>query len=112
MSGSGLFPLKGVTQDPNPLRMTMCLWSARLSFTMGLPITLERIAIEKLNGTLVAERRAPQDSFSGHQMTTPWNPLHYAYYNCLREKFSGKPEHQAQRRRRAQPTAESPARLC
>jgi len=33
--------------------------------------TPQRIAIEKLDGTLVAERRAPKDSFSGHQMSTP-----------------------------------------
>ena len=60
--------------------------SARQFFPMGLPIictmfTPERIAIEKLDGTLVAERRAPRDSFAGHQMNTPWDPLHRAYFN-------------------------------
>jgi hypothetical protein len=34
--------------------------------------TPQRIAIEKLDGTLVAERHAPKDSFAGHQMSTPW----------------------------------------
>ena len=43
--------------------------------------TPERIAIEKLHGTLVAERHAPRDSFAGHQMSTPWDPLHCAYCN-------------------------------
>ena len=43
--------------------------------------TPDRIAIEKLDGTLVAERRAPRDSFAGHQMHTPWDPLHLAYFN-------------------------------
>jgi hypothetical protein len=43
--------------------------------------TPDRIAIEKLDGTLVAERLAPRDSFSGHQMNTPWDPLHRAYFN-------------------------------
>jgi hypothetical protein len=43
--------------------------------------TPERIAIEKLDGTLVAERHAPRDSFAGHQMSTPWDPLHRAYFN-------------------------------
>src|SRR5258707_4312186 len=43
--------------------------------------TPDRIAIEKLDGTLVAERRAPRDSFAGHQMHTPWDPLHRAYFN-------------------------------
>jgi hypothetical protein len=43
--------------------------------------TPQRIAIEKLDGTLVAERRAPKDSFAGHQMSTPWDALHRAYFN-------------------------------
>lgn len=43
--------------------------------------TPERIAIEKLDGTLVAERQVPRDSFAGHQMSTPWDPLHRAYFN-------------------------------
>ncbi|MEJ0043961.1 MAG: hypothetical protein WDM81_17875 [Rhizomicrobium sp.] len=43
--------------------------------------TPERIAVEKLDGTVVAERRVPKDSFAGHQMNTPWDPLHRAYFN-------------------------------
>jgi hypothetical protein len=43
--------------------------------------TPEQVAVEKLDGTLVAERRAPRDSFSGHQMSTPWDALHRAYFN-------------------------------
>jgi hypothetical protein len=43
--------------------------------------TPQRIAIEKLEGTLVVERRAPKDSFAGHQMNTPWDALHRAYFN-------------------------------
>ncbi len=43
--------------------------------------TPERIAIEKLDGTVVAERRAPKDSFAGHQMSTRWDALHRAYFN-------------------------------
>jgi hypothetical protein len=26
-------------------------------------------------------RRSPKDSFAGHQMNTPWDPLHRAYFN-------------------------------
>ena len=87
VSGGGLFPLKGVPQDPNPRRMTVWLHEERSSvFPYGAPdhrtmFTPERIAIEKLDGTLVAERRAPRDSFAGHQMNTPWDPLHRAYFN-------------------------------
>ena len=30
---------------------------------------------------MVLERRAPKDSFAGHQMSTPWDQLHRAYFN-------------------------------
>jgi hypothetical protein len=87
VSGGGLFPLKGVAQDPSPRRMTVWLQEERSSVSpYGAPdqrtmFTPERIAIERLDGTLVAERQAPRDSFAGHQMSTPWDALHRAYFN-------------------------------
>jgi hypothetical protein len=87
VSGGGLFPLKGTPQDSTPRRMTVWLHEERSSVTpygaadQRTMYTPERIAIEKLNGTLVAERHAPKDSFAGHQMSTPWDPLHRAYFN-------------------------------
>ena len=87
VSGGGLFPLKGLIQDPNPRRMSVWLHEERSSvFPYGASdqrtvFTIERIAIEKLDGTLIAERRAPKDSFAGHQMSTPWAALHRAYFN-------------------------------
>ena len=87
VSGGGLFPLKGVPQDPSPRRMTVWLPEERSSvLPFGAPdqrtmFTPDRIAIEKLDGTIVAERRMPKDSFAGHQMHTPWDPLHRAYFN-------------------------------
>jgi hypothetical protein len=45
------------------------------------PVHARADRIEKFDGTLVAERRAPRDSFAGHQMSTPWDPLHRAYFN-------------------------------
>lgn len=87
VSGGGLFPLKGIPQDPAPRRMTVWLHEERSSVRpYGAPdqrtmFTPERIAIEKLDGTLIAERLAPKDSFAGHQMNTPWDPLHRAYFN-------------------------------
>src|ERR1700692_4082545 len=86
-SGGGLFPLKGVPQDPSPRRMTAWLQEERSSvLPYGAPdqrtmFTPDRIAIEKLDGTLVSERGAPRDSFAGHQMSTPWDALHRAYFN-------------------------------
>ncbi|HKU97085.1 MAG TPA: hypothetical protein VJR58_17500 [Vineibacter sp.] len=82
VSGGGLFSLKGLPQDPTPRRMTVWLHEERASvMPFGAPdqrtmFTPERVAIEKLDGTLVAERHAPRDSFAGHQMNTPWDPLH------------------------------------
>ena len=87
VSGGGFFALKGFLQDPSPRRMTVWLHEERSSVTpfgtadQRTMLTPDRIAIEKLNGTLVAERRAPRDSFAGHQMHTPWDPLHLAYFN-------------------------------
>jgi hypothetical protein len=83
-SGGGLFALKGVLQDANPRRMTVWLHEERSSVAPYVAadqrtmFTPDRIAIEKLDGTVVAERRAPRDSFAGHQMHTPWDPLHRA----------------------------------
>jgi hypothetical protein len=87
VSGGGFFALKGRLQDSNPRCMTVWLHEERSSvLPYGAPdqrtmFTPERIAIEKLDGTLVAERHAPRDSFAGHQMSTPWDPLHRAYFN-------------------------------
>jgi hypothetical protein len=87
VSGGGFFALKGVLQDANPRRMTVWLHEERSSVTpygaadQRTMFTPDRIAIEKLDGTVVAERRMPRDSFAGHQMHTPWDPLHRAYFN-------------------------------
>lgn len=87
VSGGGLFALKGVPHDSERRRMTVWLHEQRASvLPFGAPdqrtmFTSDRIAIEKLDGALVAERYAPRDSFAGHQMNTPWDPLHRAYFN-------------------------------
>jgi hypothetical protein len=87
ISGGGFFALKGMIQDATPRRMTAWLHEERSSVCpYGKPdqrtmFTPDRIAIEKLDGTLVSERHAPRDSFAGHQMSTPWDALHRAYFN-------------------------------
>jgi len=87
VSGGGFFALKGVMQDSEPRRMAVWLHEERSSvLPYGAPdqrtmFTPDRITIEKLDGTLVAERRDPKDSFAGHQMSTPWDELHRAYFN-------------------------------
>src|SRR5262245_21670776 len=87
VAGGGFYPLKGMIQDATPRRMTAWLHQERSSvLPFGAPdqrtmFTPERLSIEKLDGTFVAERYAPKDSFAGHQMHTPWDPLHRAYFN-------------------------------
>lgn len=87
VSGGGFFSLKGRPQDSTPRRITAWLHEERTSITpYGAPdqravFTPKRVAIEKLDGNVVAERRAPKDSFAGHQMNTPWDELHRAYFN-------------------------------
>jgi hypothetical protein len=87
VSGGGFFQLKGIPQDSAPRRMSVWLHEERSSvMPYGAPdqrtmYTPHRIAIEKLDGTVVAQRDAPKDAFAGHQMNTPWDPLHLAYFN-------------------------------
>lgn len=87
ISGGGLFQLKGIPQDPSPRKMSVWLHEERSSvFPFGAPdqrtmFTPGRLTIEKLDGTVIAERYAPKDSFAGHQMQTPWDALHRAYFN-------------------------------
>ncbi len=87
VSGGGFFPLKGIAPDSDPRRMTVWLHEQRSSVQpYGAPdqrsmFTPERIAVEKLDGRVIAERLAPKDSFAGHQMNTPWDALQRAYFN-------------------------------
>lgn len=87
VTGGGFFALKGLVQDRSPRRMTVWLHEERSSVQpYGAPdqrtmFTPDRITIEKFDGTIIAERRAPKDSFAGHQMNTPWDPIHRAYFN-------------------------------
>jgi hypothetical protein len=48
---------------------------------LRMSFTPQRVAIEKLDRTVVAERSNPRDAFAGHQMNTPWDPLLFAYFN-------------------------------
>lgn len=86
-SGGGFFALKGIPQDATPRRITAWLHEERTSISpygaadQRSVFTPDRVTVEKLEGSLVAERLAPRDAFAGHQMHTPWDPLHRAYFN-------------------------------
>jgi hypothetical protein len=87
VTGGGLWSIKGQPQDPAPRQMSVTLrhqWASVQPF--GAPdqktdFTADRVAIEKLDGHVVAERRYPRESFAGHQLETPWDPLQRAYFN-------------------------------
>jgi hypothetical protein len=87
VTGGALWGMKGLVQDSDPRRMTVWLHEEVASVTpfgaadQRTSFTPERIAIEKLDGRVVAERTAPRASFAGHQKNTPWDPLHRAYFN-------------------------------
>jgi hypothetical protein len=40
----------------------------------------QRVAIERMDGTVLEELRNPRDSFKGHTLETPWNDLQLAYF--------------------------------
>ena len=87
VTGGSLWAMKGLTQDSTPRQMTVWLHEQRASvMPFGAPnrrtaFTPDRIAIETTEGALVAERLSPRKSFQGHGETTPWDPLHRAYFN-------------------------------
>jgi hypothetical protein len=79
--------MKNLTQDQNPRRMTVWLHEQRASVApFGNPdwhteFTPDRIAIVRSDGTVVAERHHSRTAFAGHEMTTPLDPLHRAYFD-------------------------------
>jgi hypothetical protein len=82
-----LWGIKGLVQDAEPREMTVSLHEQHASVhPFGAPdqrtdFTPGRIAIEKLDGRVVAERNDPRAAFDGHEFATPWDPLHRAYFN-------------------------------
>ncbi|GAA3632546.1 hypothetical protein GCM10022200_14350 [Microbacterium awajiense] len=42
--------------------------------------TPHRVTIVRADGTVAAELTDPRASFAGHELTTPWNQLHLAYF--------------------------------
>ena len=87
VSSGGLFALKGMPQDPTPREQTVTLHEEWASvFPFGQPdwrtrFSAHQVAIETTAGVLVRERADPRRSFDGHDLLTPWDPLHRAYFN-------------------------------
>ena len=87
VTGGGFYALKGLMGDSISRRVTVWLHEQKAWVLpvgdpdMGAAFTPERVAIERLDGTVVAERFAPTEAFAGHQMQTPWDELDRAYFN-------------------------------
>ncbi|MGX5185456.1 hypothetical protein ACWKT5_22200 [Streptomyces avermitilis] len=87
VSGGDLFAVKGLPQDATPRMMTVGLHEEHASVQpfgardQRTDFTPGRVSIEKLDGHVVAERKDPRTSFSGHTLETPWDPLDRAYFN-------------------------------
>jgi hypothetical protein len=87
VTGGELWGFKGLVQDAEPRRTIVDLrreWGSLDPF--GDPdwltdFTPDRIAIVSRDGKTVAERSDPRAAFGGHTLTTPWDPLHRAYFN-------------------------------
>lgn len=87
VSGGSLWAMKGIALDSTPRRMTSTFarqWTRTEPF--GTPdgrMTYEpdRVAIDTVEGDVVAEQSAPRQTFAGHGWDTPWTPLHLAYFN-------------------------------
>lgn len=87
VTGGEFWAMKDIVQDSDPRRSTVDLRRQRATLApYGNPdwtsvFTPDRIAIEDRSGTVIAERFDPRAAFEGHAMTTPWDPLHRAYFN-------------------------------
>jgi hypothetical protein len=85
-TGGVLWALKrqqGILGDVNVRVALHREWASHAPFReSGLRTSFEphRVAIETTEGRVVEERLQPRDSFSGHGLETPWDPLHLAYF--------------------------------
>ena len=86
ITGGQLWDLKGIGQDYTPRHVNASLHYERLVLApYGQPswhmvFTPDRVAIEDEDGSVVLERPNPRSSFDGHDIGTPWDPLHRAYW--------------------------------
>src|SRR6266481_3513002 len=87
ITGGQLFGLKGRPQDPTPRRMTVATqreWASVFPYgadDQRTDFTANRIAIEKLDGTVVKERLDPSGHAEGKAVDAPWDVLDRAYFN-------------------------------
>lgn len=87
VTGGQLFGMKGTPQDPTPRHMTVATkreWASVVPYgadDQRTDFTANRIAIEKLDGTVVKERLHPSEHAEGKAVDAPWDGLDRAYFN-------------------------------
>src|SRR5260370_37157243 len=87
ITGGQLFGMKGTPQDSTPRRMTVATRREWASVTpyggddQRTDFTPKRIAIEKIDGTVLKERLRPSEHAEGKAVDAPWDALDRAYFN-------------------------------
>lgn len=87
VSGGQLWALKDTPQDPARREMQVATkfeWASVAPFgspDLRTDFTARRIAIEKLDGTVVNERSNPAAHAEGKAVDAPWDLLDRAYFN-------------------------------
>lgn len=87
VTGGQLFGMKGTPQDPAARRMSVSTkgqWASIQPFgadDQRTDFTANRIAIEKMDGTIVKERLHPSEHAEGKAVDAPWDLLDRAYFN-------------------------------
>jgi hypothetical protein len=88
VTGGDLWAMKGLAPDPLPQRVTIDLHQQRAVLTpfgdaaWHADFAPDRIAILRGDGSVVMERTNSRAAFADHEMHTPWDPLHQAYFTC------------------------------
>ena len=87
VTGGQLFQMKGTPQDATPRRMTVATrreWASLRPYggdDQRTDFTPNRIAIEKIDGTVVKERVRPSEHAEGKAVDALWDALDRAYFN-------------------------------
>jgi hypothetical protein len=86
VSGGELLDRKGV-RSSGTVRFAAKIHEQIVSFVATsapdkqMAFHADRIAVETTEGKLIAERLYPRQSFHGHGLNTPWDPLHRGYFS-------------------------------
>jgi hypothetical protein len=87
VTGGQLFGMRGTPQDSSPRRMTVATkreWASVTPYGANdqrTDFTAKRIAIEKMDGTVISERLDPAEHAEGKAVDASWDALDRAYFN-------------------------------